>query len=261
MTDESTWKVNWERLYYPGTNTFVNFFGERDGQVLKALEGRISSAVAREISAKGSPGDFSLEHMRNIHRDLFKTIYPWAGEVREFALNKRNPDTSQVTRFSTPEGIKELTPVLLQRAQEVLAVREQDFTRRPQEVQKQFTSRLADVYQVANQMHPFREGNGRVHKIWLAEMAKQAGWELDFTKIEPRAWNYAASISAEGVLGQAVIPGRADKLRQVFEHIATHKKALHNPYIQGKLGDYRTKERVLEIGELSPMQIGIRHNL
>ncbi len=251
----TTEKERWDRLYYPGSNTFINFFGERNGQTLKQLEGRITSAAAKVLAQSGLDGNLDLEHMRHIHRELFKSIYPWAGEIRDVNMSKRNEDSTQITRFTPPEKISELAPLLLQHAHSVLAMKERDFVRRPKDVHNEFTGHLAQAYQTANQMHPFREGNGRVHKLWLVALADRTGWDLDFNKIEPRAWNFAAAASAEGTIGGVTIPGKIDKLKTVFEHIATHHKAQFNPYIQGKLGNFASRERILEIGELSQIHV------
>lgn len=251
--ETALWRKNWERLCYPGTTTLVNFLNIRDSAELKEVEGRISSAVGKEISRHAPKGEFGLEQMRDIHKSLFGRIYPWAGQVRDFGMTRPRPDDPYVTRFAPPDAIAATDPLLKQRAGDVLALRNEDFVRNPQKFQQEFVNNIALAYQTANQMHPFREGNGRTQRIWLDQLARASGWSLDYTRVEPRAWNYAAAMSANGELKGVLQVGKPDKLKQVFAHIATHEKALYNPYIQGKLGDHASKTRMLEIGELSPL--------
>ena len=46
-----------------------------------------------------------------------------------------------------------------------------------------------------NALHPFREGNGRVQRIFLQLLANNAGWQLDWTLVD-RAENEALSLAA-----------------------------------------------------------------
>lgn len=262
-TEEETaqWRKNWDRLFYPGTTTLVNYLNLRDAAELKEVEGRISSAVGKEISRNAVNGEFGLEHMRDIHRALFKRLYPWAGEVRDFGMTRPRPDDPHTTRFTPPDAIAATDQLLKQRSGAVLALKNEDFARHPQRWQQEFVNNIALAYQTANQMHPFREGNGRTQRIWLDQLAHASGWSLDYSKVEPRAWNYAAGMSANGELNGVLQVGKPNKLKQVFAHIATHQKALYNPYIQGKLGDYGSKARMLEIGELSPLLAQTRYKI
>ncbi len=46
-----------------------------------------------------------------------------------------------------------------------------------------------------NALHPFREGNGRVQRIFLQLLANAAGWQLDWASVD-RSENDALSIAA-----------------------------------------------------------------
>lgn len=37
-----------------------------------------------------------------------------------------------------------------------------------------------------NALHPFREGNGRTQRIFMNELAKNAGYKMDLNLIEPQ---------------------------------------------------------------------------
>lgn len=42
---------------------------------------------------------------------------------------------------------------------------------------------LATVYDIVNQAHPFREGNGRVQREFLSALASESGHHIDWTKV------------------------------------------------------------------------------
>ena len=42
---------------------------------------------------------------------------------------------------------------------------------------------LASVYDVVNQTHPFREGNGRVQREFITALARESGHRLDWTRV------------------------------------------------------------------------------
>ena len=41
-------------------------------------------------------------------------------------------------------------------------------------------ARAADIMTEINAIHPFREGNGRTRRVFMEDLAKQAGHSLDF---------------------------------------------------------------------------------
>jgi cell filamentation protein len=55
-----------------------------------------------------------------------------------------------------------------------------------------FVDRLTEHFVAINHLHPFREGNGRTQRIFLAALATRAGHPLDWTTIT-RAQNLAAA--------------------------------------------------------------------
>ena len=57
-----------------------------------------------------------------------------------------------------------------------------------------FAARAADIMVAINGAHPFREGNGRTQRVFVRELAKEAGHELDFSVVT-RERMIAASIA------------------------------------------------------------------
>jgi len=47
-----------------------------------------------------------------------------------------------------------------------------------------FVARLAYYMGEINAAHPFREGNGRVQRLFCAQLAEQAGYFIDFETVD-----------------------------------------------------------------------------
>lgn len=50
---------------------------------------------------------------------------------------------------------------------------------------EQMVKRLAFYLGEINILHPFREGNGRTQRSFIMQLAKQAGYHLDFSHLTP----------------------------------------------------------------------------
>ena len=48
---------------------------------------------------------------------------------------------------------------------------------------EELSHKLSDLFFEVNQLHPFREGNGRTQRQFLSNLAKINGYELDFKNI------------------------------------------------------------------------------
>ena len=58
----------------------------------------------------------------------------------------------------------------------------------------------AEVYNDVNTIHAFREGNGRSQRVWMDDLARGAGYELDWTKVTGLTNNLASQSAREGDL-------------------------------------------------------------
>jgi cell filamentation protein len=47
-----------------------------------------------------------------------------------------------------------------------------------------FANRLAHYLSEINAIHPFREGNGRVQRLFISLLAEHAGYSLDFSALD-----------------------------------------------------------------------------
>ena len=60
---------------------------------------------------------------------------------------------------------------------------------------------LMYTMQAVNIIHPFREGNGRTQRILTEHIAEQAGYVLDWARIDPEEQNAMMAAAFDGELG------------------------------------------------------------
>lgn len=157
---------------YKDTNILVNKLDIQDEEKLFKIENRFVLARLYELRQNNALGDFSIEHIVNIHKFLFDDIYPFAGLFRAENIAKDN------FRFAEWEYIEqELRKILAQLKNE----------RYLQGLSKsELANRLAYYMSELNVLHPFREGNGRTIREFIRQLALKNGYILNMMNIEPR---------------------------------------------------------------------------
>jgi cell filamentation protein len=91
---------------------------------------------------------------------------------------------ARTAQFANPEFIQQQADQLF--AQLAAENRLHDLARAA--LVDRLTHYLAEI----NALHPFREGNGRTQRAFLRHLAAEAGWHLDWSRVDP-AVNVAAS--------------------------------------------------------------------
>lgn len=187
---EPGWE-RWESYFYPETydpeerlGVLRNMFDERDSTVLRFLEYDATRHRMREIDrgVVSIPQTYDLDHLRGIHRHLFQDVYGWAGEIRDVRIRK-NEDSE----FARPREI----PTMVEEVHEFISgVSWQTIDRRS------FVNSIATTFAFLNQVHPFREGNGRTGQAFLRDVAAQSPFQLDYSQISRDLWNNASAMSS-----------------------------------------------------------------
>lgn len=171
---------------YEGTETLRNRFDIRDPYKLRDVE---TDLVARRLTAMAYEpihGDFSLKHLRSIHRELFQDVFDWAGEIRTTNISKRD------TKFADRDVIE------AQFAEVHGDLAAHDLTRGGTG-QSEFASVAAEVFARVNAIHPFREGNGRTQEVYLWQLSRQAGYDLDWGRISKAELDDASIATNYGI--------------------------------------------------------------
>lgn len=170
---------------YEGTTCLINKFGIKDDKLLSAIEGQITFAKGSELERNPIKGNFDFKHYKAIHKYLFDDIYEWAGKIRSVDMSKKG------TSFAKADEIEQLADACFARLKSENYFKGQAFN--------EFVRNIVDFYCVTNMLHPFREGNGRTQRIFISQLIRFAGYEIDFSSINTDNLMSATIQSANGV--------------------------------------------------------------
>jgi cell filamentation protein len=163
----------------PGTDTLRNHLNLA-GDALDRVE-RLHTQIRQEQPLPDM--DISVLGLRAIHKHLFETVYPWAGEIRTSHSLVKGTASFLHGRF---------VPDALARQFDLLAGKH-DLKTLSRDA---FAQRAAFHIGEINYIHPFREGNGRTIRLFLRELARQAGHDLKLDRIDRDAWMDASGESS-----------------------------------------------------------------
>ena len=159
---------------YPGTTVLINKLDIRDEQTLNEAETLATYINASKLEEQPLEGAFDFAHYKAIHHFLFSDLYDWAGQIRTVNISKKG------TRFCPIEEIEDRAALIFDR------LKEQGYFRGlPHDA---FTDEIVDFYCATNDLHPFREGNGRTQRAFLTQLIVARG--MTFTGLR---WTLACS--------------------------------------------------------------------
>lgn len=152
------------------------------------LSDREDEAVAAglvELTYRPVEPAFDLGHLRAVHARLFGEVYPWAGETR----------TVDITRRGGPSFCP------WEQVEDEFAVIAGHLGRRGRLAgpgREEFTAWLTRVYDAVNRVHPFREGNGRTQRVWVSDLARAAGYRVDWERVHGAENDRACQLARGG---------------------------------------------------------------
>jgi cell filamentation protein len=176
----------WDAYFWPDSTVLKNKPGLRNEAALRTFEYEATRQRSEQLARQPIEGSFDAVHFREIHRYLFQDVYEWAGQYRRVELSKGG---SQFAPLKTPAhtleswGEKILRDLAAENHLRGLK-------------KAAFVERLTYHYGEFNYWHPMREGNGRATKEFLYQLAKQAGYELEYDRVSEKSWNSAAAQQA-----------------------------------------------------------------
>ena len=179
---------------YEGTTCLINKFGIKDEKKLSQMETLITTAKCKELEVNPIDGDFGFEHYKAIHRYIFEDLYDWAGQVRTASISKKG------TVFTLPESIEPLAVRIFTGLQKENCYIGYDNYR--------YIESIVDFYCRTNMLHPFREGNGRTQRVFLSQLIRHSGHDINFSTIDTDELMIATIQSANGIV---------DYLRNLFK--------------------------------------------
>jgi len=163
------------------TGVLKNLLGISSSKELENAEADITAAVIASLPDEPALGDFDLEHLKNIHWELFNSIYSWAGEIRTVEIAKES------TRFANSDAIEQAAKTLFEELHSENLLK--DLPR------DQYVQRLAHYYSEINVLHPFREGNGRTQRVFFSQLVVVTGYRLAWERMDANE-NLRACIAA-----------------------------------------------------------------
>lgn len=181
---------------YPGTSVLINKLDIRNQAQLEENEALITTVQSLKFELEPFPEELDFAYYRRLHRFLFEPLYEWAGEIRTVNLSKQH------TSFCPADEIETLASASFGR------LAQRNYLRGLP--QSDFLNELVDLYTSFNYLHPFREGNGRVQRLYLRQLAQRAGYRLNFAGADSDEMMIATIHAASGI---------SDTLYQVFEQI------------------------------------------
>lgn len=155
---------------YPDSPVLKNELGIKDEKELDAAEREITSLKIAKLNDEPLEGELNFDYVKRIHKYLFDGIYEWAGEVRRTDISKGNI-------FCQHELIEVNAEVLFNELKSENYLEGLD--------KETIIKRLAYYLGDLNTIHPFREGNGRVQRLFIRELASRAGYLINFDGITP----------------------------------------------------------------------------
>ena len=155
---------------YPNTNVLINKLGIKNQKQLDENEILITSIKSLEIELNSKIQEPNFEYYCNLHYLLFNEIYDWAGKLRTINVSKLK------TVFCPHEQIESMAISIFKR------LKEMDYFKKCNK--SELICEFADLYNSLNYLHPFREGNGRVERLYFIQLARWINRKLDFSKID-----------------------------------------------------------------------------
>jgi cell filamentation protein len=184
----------------PGTDTLRNHFN-LSGEALDRLE-RLHTQIRQEQPL--DKPEISVAGLKAMHRHLFETVYPWAGDIRTSHSLTKGDASFLPGRF---------VPDALARHFELLKSERNLKGLAPEAFAERAAFHIGEI----NYIHPFREGNGRTLRIFLRELARQAGHDLRLDRIDAEAWMDASRKSRatqdSGPMKKVILQAMTDPLR------------------------------------------------
>jgi cell filamentation protein len=190
---------------YPDSTVLINKLDIKDNDELQRVERDVTYPRIIYLNANPNKGVLNLKYLQKIHEYVFQDVYSWAGKIRGGKF------------FTKGDAVFCVADMIPTYAENIFGKLRNEKWLRSLE-RRAFIERLAYFMGEVNALHPFREGNGRVQRIFFAELARRAKRELDFSKATPgelleadiAAYNKDYSL-LEGLLERMLESGNDDE--------------------------------------------------
>ncbi|AUI80027.1 MULTISPECIES: Fic/DOC family protein [Lactiplantibacillus] len=187
--------------YLQPNGTLRNLLGITNAATLQKIEYKISTQQQQALiqNQYRLPNGQQLtgrkiEEMKLINAYLLDQIYDWAGHYREVDFNKT---MDGVVTFFHPVALFGNAELDIQRQLD-------DYAQLPDDREK-IAQALGSLVTEINMFHPFREGNGRTPRLFTAVLARQHGFEINYTQEQQAAYMRASVADDAALMGQVFL--------------------------------------------------------
>lgn len=180
MFRDYSYDYEWDREYcYPESDVLRNKLNIMSLEALVEAEREITSVRIAVAKLKPVRGHFDLKHLQKIHKLVFGDIYPWAGKLRHVNISKGN-------QFCLAMNLELYAENLFRKLE-----KERYLIGCTDPVPHRLAWYLSEI----NVLHPFREGNGRVQRLFIEYLALVAGYRVDFSDVSSQEMIVASANS------------------------------------------------------------------
>ncbi|MDD3162776.1 MAG: Fic family protein [Sphaerochaetaceae bacterium] len=154
---------------YEGSSVLKNKLKITDKGRLYAVENAVATFRIEEILAQNCIriNQFGINTLSRLHQFIFGDIYSFAGQFRTEDIARDGK------KFCPKETIKMELPRIA-----MYIVRGGNFAL---DDLGHFVQHISSTHSVLNSIHPFRDGNGRTIRLFLTMLARNAGYELEYS--------------------------------------------------------------------------------
>ncbi len=170
---------------YPNTTVLRNKFGILNEEELSQVEALISTVKIAQLEETPITGSFDFKHYCDIHYYIFSELFDWAGKVRTVDISKKG------TNFCLAKDIEQQARLVFDR------LKMKNWFKN--ERHNEFVKDIVDLYILTNDLHPFREGNGRAQRAFITQLIREANYTINFSQIDVDLLMIATIKSAAGV--------------------------------------------------------------
>jgi fido (protein-threonine AMPylation protein) len=153
----------------------TNLVKAKDLDDLAIKERGLTSKRTFQLILNPIKGNFDYQHLKDIHKHIFQDVYTWAGKDRfEIGLDGQFLKGNQ--HFVPGNELPKYSKIIFDE------LKEQNFLKHCKDIDS-FAKDTANFMMELNALHPFREGNGRTQRIFLNDLAINAGFKMDLNLI------------------------------------------------------------------------------
>lgn len=169
----------------PQSGVLKNRAGITDATTLKQHEAMWASAGSVRWASKPEANSYDLDHLQKIHARLYGETYEWAGKTR--------------TTDKDRNGIAHTSPQQIEASSKALFAQLQAEKKALDKAGPEaFAQRAGHYMGELTKLEPFREGSTRTQQVFMTQMARDAGYNIEWHKVDRLQMAHAQTEAMRG---------------------------------------------------------------